>query len=201
MILILVSVATLFGHGHRSISRTAPFAHVCESSPFRIRVERPASLDRKVADNALAETAAVWRPLGCMVEWANDDSADAPASLRVVFTEDEPAASSPAEVLGWIVFPDADCPEPLVHVSTTRARRLLATRHGELDLPPKLQDLLLARVLGRALAHELGHYLLASRTHTPKGLMRARFTVEELAGNTRGGFGLEPECRSSGSGR
>jgi hypothetical protein len=34
------------------------------------------------------------------------------------------------------------------------------------------QDVLAGRVLGRALAHEIGHYLLASRGHSRKGLMR-----------------------------
>jgi hypothetical protein len=35
-------------------------------------------------------------------------------------------------------------------------------------------------LLGRAIAHELGHLLLASNTHSPLGLMRATWSGEEL---------------------
>ena len=35
-------------------------------------------------------------------------------------------------------------------------------------------------LLGRAIAHELGHLLLGTASHSPLGLMRARWTPEEL---------------------
>ena len=35
-------------------------------------------------------------------------------------------------------------------------------------------------VLGRALAHEIGHLLLGTSTHRPRGLMRALWTLQEL---------------------
>ena len=34
-------------------------------------------------------------------------------------------------------------------------------------------EILIGRALGRALSHEMGHYLLKSKLHTPHGLMRA----------------------------
>lgn len=40
-----------------------------------------------------------------------------------------------------------------------------------------------ALVLGRAIAHEIGHQLLGSNAHTPKGLMRETWTAEELTRN------------------
>jgi hypothetical protein len=36
-------------------------------------------------------------------------------------------------------------------------------------------------VLGRALAHEIGHYLLATPTHAERGLMRATIDAREFA--------------------
>jgi hypothetical protein len=45
---------------------------------------------------------------------------------------------------------------------------------------------LLPRALGRALAHELGHYLLARRAHSPTGLMREAFRPEDLADQGEG---------------
>src|SRR4051794_30558946 len=51
-----------------------------------------------------------------------------------------------------------------------------AARLGGNDpaLSPAFRDVTVGRVLGRALAHEIGHYLLRSRSHSPRGLMRMR---------------------------
>ena len=38
-------------------------------------------------------------------------------------------------------------------------------------------------LLGRAIAHEVGHLLLGTATHPPHGLMRARWSVDELRQN------------------
>jgi len=45
-------------------------------------------------------------------------------------------------------------------------------------------------VLGRALAHELGHFLLRSRTHSPKGLMRPSQALPDLVSPDRRPFTL-----------
>src|SRR4029453_1899411 len=48
--------------------------------------------------------------------------------------------------------------------------------------------------LGRVLAHELGHVLLATRSHQARGLMRPTFSGEELLTGVRERYGLsEPE--------
>ena len=38
----------------------------------------------------------------------------------------------------------------------------------------------MATLLGRAIAHELGHLLLASNTHSSRGLMRAKWSRDDL---------------------
>jgi hypothetical protein len=40
-----------------------------------------------------------------------------------------------------------------------------------------------ALLLGRAIAHEVGHLLLATNTHSHRGLMRARWLPDEIRGN------------------
>ena len=45
-------------------------------------------------------------------------------------------------------------------------------------MPLAQREMLLARAMGRALAHELGHYLLASKIHTP-----SRFDEGDAVGN------------------
>ncbi|HXE84735.1 MAG TPA: hypothetical protein VN513_15520, partial [Gemmatimonadales bacterium] len=61
--------------------------------------------------------------------------------------------------------------------------------------PLALRRELTARALGRAAAHELGHYLLTSREHTPRGLMRARFSSDDLVSDESAAFTLEASAR------
>jgi hypothetical protein len=48
----------------------------------------------------------------------------------------------------------------------------------------------MGRALGRVLAHEIGHVLLAVRQHDRSGLMRAVFTPAELGAPDREAFRL-----------
>jgi hypothetical protein len=51
----------------------------------------------------------------------------------------------------------------------------------------------MGRVLGRALAHEIGHFLLRSRNHSKVGLMRANPSVPDLIGRDRQTFFLSAD--------
>ena len=54
----------------------------------------------------------------------------------------------------------------------------------------------IARALGRAFAHEMGHYILRSKVHTPRGLMRAAWTASQAFAISRDGFALTAEERA-----
>jgi Zn-dependent peptidase ImmA (M78 family) len=56
--------------------------------------------------------------------------------------------------------------------------------------------LLLAKFLGRILAHELGHVLLNSTRHQPKGLMRAHFRPQDVLSAPISTYTLDPEERA-----
>ena len=58
------------------------------------------------------------------------------------------------------------------------------------DLPTDTRGYLIGRALGRVLAHEIGHYLLAWRVHTRDGLMRPEFRADQLIALSRKGFRL-----------
>jgi len=47
-------------------------------------------------------------------------------------------------------------------------------------------------MIGRVLAHEIGHWLLGTRTHSARGLMRALQSTSDLADLGRAGFVLVP---------
>jgi hypothetical protein len=55
--------------------------------------------------------------------------------------------------------------------------------------------------MGRALAHELGHSLLASKAHSAQGLMKARLTASELFSLPRDRFGIDAQQRAAIAGR
>jgi hypothetical protein len=44
----------------------------------------------------------------------------------------------------------------------------------------------LPTLLGHAIAHELGHLFLGTNSHSPTGLMRARWQSDDLANASRG---------------
>jgi hypothetical protein len=61
------------------------------------------------------------------------------------------------------------------------------------QLTTGFHDFIVGRVFGRALAHEIGHYLLRSRNHSVKGLMRALQFAPDLVGQDRQVFALSPD--------
>lgn len=48
-------------------------------------------------------------------------------------------------------------------------------------------------VLGRAIAHELGHLLLGTNSHSTRGIMRARWNPQELPAGSAGRFSFLPQ--------
>jgi hypothetical protein len=61
------------------------------------------------------------------------------------------------------------------------------------QLTTEFRDVIVGRVFGRALAHEIGHYLLRSRNHSHEGLMRALQSTPDLVGQDRQLFALSAD--------
>jgi hypothetical protein len=100
-----------------------------------------------------------------------------------------------AGTLGLIHFSD-DVPDSEIVMYPDAIVALVSTmRFGSFDVfsPNAFRDLILGRALGRALAHEVGHFLLRSRVHSPAGLMRAFQPVAALVAPDRRDFGLSPD--------
>ena len=74
---------------------------------------------------------------------------------------------------------------PYVRVSKPNAMALLKTRSWFDGRPltsatEDLQNQALGRIIGRAVAHEIGHFLLAVPGHASNGLMRAALDPERM---------------------
>ena len=79
----------------------------------------------------------------------------------------------------------ADGPGTVLYASLDRARSLIDSVERGTPVPAAQADWLAAVLLGRAVAHELGHYLLRSREHAKTGLMRAAFSPKDASNDPR----------------
>ena len=77
--------------------------------------------------------------------------------------------------------------------SAGRSPTALALGLREEQWPPALRDRTLGRVVGRVLAHEIGHFVLRSPRHTSRGLMRPIQYITELIAGNGALFGLTSE--------
>lgn len=185
----------------------APDRHVDVSPVLKLVIFAKPETSRDLMQSAIAETAAIWKPAGVMIEPAPKTSAAAmhvtnraqasyiptdPLAVGVVIDDANPATTS-GMPLGWIMFGPTGTPERSVHLSRGNAVRMLEAVAAYRERSSSERDVLVGRALGRALAHELGHYLLASKSHTQAGLMRAQRTAADFFSPSRAVFYLTPE--------
>jgi hypothetical protein len=130
----------------------------------------------------------IWRPYADITFDVTGSGAAPSRPLRLVVTDRVSSVSDGAS-LGWIEFVDGQ-PSNVMTVSTGAATALMkASRWG--GLPKPVQRLFLVRAMSRAIAHELGHYLLATHAHTRHGLMRGALTAEDIMQPTRSSYRLD----------
>jgi hypothetical protein len=169
-----------------------------------------AGLPREVLAEMMRETMQLWRAAGVQVRWAAlpAGGTEVPPEegshpqITVIVTPDMPDAlrSAPpsARVMASILFVNGK-PTTLIGAYPGEVYRLLDTMRMEVrpisDRPAALRHRLTGRVLGRAVAHELGHYLYGSADHAQDGLMRARHRVDDLTSPFRNAFRVEPAAR------
>jgi len=130
----------------------------------------------------IGEAQSIWERGHVSLKWLRDKSdAGGDPVLRVLVVA-RPVTTP--EHTPWTV---AELVKPegfnaVAIASTTGARRILdESRWAQMMPPTALYDYRLGIVLGRAVAHEIGHYLLRTSTHAKEGLMRARIDAREFA--------------------
>lgn len=141
-------------------------------------------MPRRLEAAAMAEATAIWAPYGVDVREAHPDEPGRDGAVRLtVVLVDRPAGSMVAETLGSIRFFDA-VPERKIAIYPDAIASLVSkvsfSGVNSAVWPTALRDEILGRVTGRALAHELGHFLLRARQHSPNGLMRAGLFTRDL---------------------
>jgi hypothetical protein len=193
--------------------RSAP---ALEPSPPQVivTVNIVSAISPALVARILSEAGDIWRVAGFLLVWDRRFTGDAsssavhvasapdttPSRLRVVIGGDQGDRMDDPSVkpLGWIRF-EAGSPLHDIYLSYANATSLLESSQGVVgQISTKTvaeREVLLGRAMGRALAHEIGHYLLASKVHTAKGLMQAKRNAAELFAPPRKGFQLQAEQR------
>jgi hypothetical protein len=170
-----------------------------------ISVHTAPAISPVVVDKTLEEASAIWRPTGVTFKWQKIDAesvsaAAQPTRPRVIITEQPGRPSTGGAPIGWVTFVD-DEPDGDIHVSHANAERYILSfgglPGGTRRLTPAERFLLMGRTLGRALAHEIGHYLLRSKAHTTSGLMKANRTVKEFTDADARGFEVDTTEREA----
>lgn len=165
--------------------------HAAEAPRLDLRLTAVAALPDDVRAALVDEVRHVWQRAGVRVEWVDGGSApDAPA-LRVLVVSRAASTAAGRSEHSWPVAELLHDTEhrPVAIASIEAAWKVVAAAHAA-DEPARMRHHRLGLVLGRAVAHEVGHRLLGS-AHSGRGLMRARISATEFADLRDGGFGLD----------
>jgi hypothetical protein len=154
-------------------------------------------IDEAVTAKAQEEIEIIWRRYGVTIVWAPHWSPASGAMMPDLFIQfvEGPAPTKNNNAIAWIPFANG-VPLPYARVSRPAAMRLLVTKawfddRRLVDQSPDIQVAALGRIVGRALAHEIGHFLIAKPGHAKNGLMRAAIDPTTLTHPGREYFKLE----------
>jgi hypothetical protein len=188
----------------RDVSRQPIPPSTAVPSRITISVDVAPHIRPYTVTRMLAETDDIWRSSGVTFVWRcfparvapcaqSSEAGHTPPSTLRVTVDDEPGQPGGRKddslmALGWIRFDPSDEPGEEIHISYGNALALLDGSSlvvGRVTWMTVIErETYVARAMGRALAHELGHYLLASKTHTERGLMQARLSASKLFAGT-----------------
>jgi hypothetical protein len=152
-------------------------------APLRItvRVLNPARVPGRTAKAAEETAATIFKWAGVDIDWVDCEASEAcrrdlgPLEFWMHLLAVEPAKLS-GDALGFALLTHEPGNEGGYAAVSWRTVRQLADSM-EIDPVP---------ALGAAMAHELGHLLLGSQSHSRDGVMAARLRVQQLAMAGRG---------------
>lgn len=146
----------------------------------RLRMYNQTRLDESVFGNLLEVANRIWEPYGISVEAT--DSLDAITVVVSGGTMRGTVDAAPIAV-GDTLFTQGHA-TPYIHLWLGGAEVLARNSESEGQSftmkPVAERDAILLRMLGVALAHELGHYLLDTSRHSSAGLLRQTMAAREM---------------------
>lgn len=141
------------------------------------------------------EAESIWRDARVQLRWLGGSAGpESGPALRILVTNRAVVSADGHRLpVGELLrFEDSSA---IAMASISVALRIVEENHELrlIDLPA-MRQYKLGVVLGRAVAHEIGHYVLATNTHAPYGLMRASIDAREFADLRTGTFRLDREA-------
>ena len=146
----------------------------------------------------LDEAARIWRSQGVAIDWLSPTATPrlANRSLRLLVVPRRGSAPRQNDSLAvgrtyWVQAGGTRW-----RLSPSRPQNVCSRKRGRPGFPLQapLDQRRLGLVLGRAVAHEIGHYLLDTHTHARQGLMRPRFDAREFSDLRPGTFMLDADA-------
>lgn len=199
----------------RSVSRTirhriaaATLAGICWGGAFAeaqqpYRNAASVCIDLTIVDDLTGptftvmrkEASRIWLPHGIMLRWTAPVPGECDMVVPVVFDEKRlrsALAGKSAQAMAVTVFSGRS---RVVYVSAPRAFEMLARMHEKYAgiVTGGAREPRAGMLLGRMLAHELGHVLLNTTAHADAGLMRPIFTQNDALSSANGATELSPE--------
>jgi hypothetical protein len=161
----------------------------------------PSSIPPRQVRAMTEEAAAIWRPYGVSIDWLSASERPGPDVVPIVVRmppssrrPDRRGSASGRRPLGSVLFVDG-IPDGVITLATDTVEGTIVAEawNGRplTEAPIAVRQEFIGRALGRVLAHELGHYLLAQKGHSRSGLMRASFKGDELVATDRRAFQLQ----------
>lgn len=165
-----------------------------------LTIDSRASLNESSIETAIDQVRQIWGTAGVTVSSGGDGGSsrppDARVSVRLLNVPAPQRAKTGTTVLGWVARAEDGTVGPMMFVSLVGIETVLSRWQfngvSYLDLPPSFRSRIVARAVGRVVAHEIGHYLLQSAVHSRKGLMRPEFTSTALGDASISPFVLGP---------
>jgi hypothetical protein len=145
----------------------------------------------------MLEATRIWDRAGVRLEWiAPVASVPLPINTLRVLAVARPAVQPRAHAQVWVLgellrFEES---KAIARLSLAEAERIVARARDDAGLERGQR---VGVVLGRAAAHEIGHYLLNSSTHAESGLMRATFDESEFVDMRSRAFDLDDQAAAS----
>jgi hypothetical protein len=208
LLFVVVATVALSGECGSRAARAAASGEAAPATRIAFVIDDRVKLSAPLLNAALDEAAAIWAPYGVRIEQKStalsecdgEDVAEVLITIvpaaNAALMPDGAGARGNETPLGLTAFDEDGQPIPSIVIFHTSILRV-AARVVRLGVPmprwpSSLKDEVVARLIGRTLAHELGHFVLRLQAHSTFGLMRAFHRLEELADGGRSAFRLGP---------
>jgi hypothetical protein len=162
---------------------------------LHVQVRPSPRMTRTVQNGMCGEVTRIWARYAIRITCGLSTATDAPDASLGLYVFDENLSLGSAgrreHAIAAIVFSDGR-PMPVV-LASMRAASELARNAPEVRAgSPGLRESLTSVVLGRTLAHEVGHFLFESPDHVGEGLMRPQFDWRDAVTSRRERLDIEP---------